>query len=97
MNKILSRGHPKLKQLGTLIPIDTELDEVEAASSKSNAGALPLRAKYGQSELVFLKFVVFGECEFWENLVFRERHFEKITDGFRVTKCDFRVDLKNTI
>ena len=41
----------KLKKLGTLIPIDTEPDEIEAASSKSNAGALPLRAKHGQSKL----------------------------------------------
>ena len=46
----------KLKKLGTLIPIDTEPDEIEAASSKSNAGALPLRAKHGQSE-----FLDFGE------------------------------------
>ena len=40
----------KLKKLGTLIPIDTENDEVDAAASRSQANALPLRTKHGQSK-----------------------------------------------
>ena len=40
----------KLKELGTLIPIGTEKDEIDAAASNSQATALPLRTKHGQSE-----------------------------------------------